>query len=299
MGFTFGSLIHFELIFECGVQDKGLTFFFFGMWICSFPITVCWRDCPSLLTGLGIVVKDHLTIYVTVCSWALCFIPLVYLSLCHYHTVWLLWLCSMFFEIRKFESSNFVLFEIIFLFWIPWDSIGILEWIFLGGKKKAIEILIEITFALWSSLVAQRLKRLPPMQETEVQSLGGEDPLKKEMVTHSSILAGESHGRSSLVGYSPRVAKSQTQLSHFTFTFTFHFHIWSVDCFGYYGHLNNIKPSNSEHRVSFHLFVSSLIFFSNISWFQNTNLCSPWLDLFLIILFKSTWNRYQIVSVSV
>ena len=31
MGFTFGSLIHFELIFECGVQDKGLTFFFFGM----------------------------------------------------------------------------------------------------------------------------------------------------------------------------------------------------------------------------------------------------------------------------
>ena len=29
MGFTFGPLIHFELIFECGVQDKGLTFFFF------------------------------------------------------------------------------------------------------------------------------------------------------------------------------------------------------------------------------------------------------------------------------
>ena len=40
-----------------------------------------------------------------------------------------------------------------------------------------------------SSLVAQRLKRLPPMQETRVQSLGQEDPLEKEMVTHSSILA--------------------------------------------------------------------------------------------------------------
>ena len=37
--------------------------------------------------------------------------------------------------------------------------------------------------------VAQRLKRLPPMQETRVRSLGGEDPLEKEMVTHSSILA--------------------------------------------------------------------------------------------------------------
>ena len=39
------------------------------------------------------------------------------------------------------------------------------------------------------SLVAQRLKCLPPMRETRVQSLGQEDPLEKEMVTHSGILA--------------------------------------------------------------------------------------------------------------
>ena len=37
--------------------------------------------------------------------------------------------------------------------------------------------------------MAQRLKRLPLMQETWVQSLGGEDPLEKEMATHSSIPA--------------------------------------------------------------------------------------------------------------
>ena len=41
----------------------------------------------------------------------------------------------------------------------------------------------------WASLVAQRLKRLPPVWETRVRSLGWEDPLEKEMVTHSSILA--------------------------------------------------------------------------------------------------------------
>ena len=41
----------------------------------------------------------------------------------------------------------------------------------------------------WSSLVAQRLKHLPEMRETWVQPLGGEDPLEKEMATHSSILA--------------------------------------------------------------------------------------------------------------
>ena len=39
------------------------------------------------------------------------------------------------------------------------------------------------------SLVAQRIKHLPAMQETRVQSLGGEDPLEKEMATHSTILA--------------------------------------------------------------------------------------------------------------
>ena len=40
-----------------------------------------------------------------------------------------------------------------------------------------------------ASLVAQRLKRLPAMRETWVRSLGREDPLEKEMATHSSILA--------------------------------------------------------------------------------------------------------------
>ena len=41
-------------------------------------------------------------------------------------------------------------------------------------------------FVVGASLVAQRLKRLPPMRETWVRSLGWEDPLEKEMVTYSS-----------------------------------------------------------------------------------------------------------------
>ena len=40
-----------------------------------------------------------------------------------------------------------------------------------------------------TSLVAQMLRSLPIMRETPVQSLGQEDPLEKEMATHSSILA--------------------------------------------------------------------------------------------------------------
>ena len=42
---------------------------------------------------------------------------------------------------------------------------------------------------IMATLVAQRLKRLPAMWETWVRSLGREDPLEKEMATHSSILA--------------------------------------------------------------------------------------------------------------
>ena len=47
------------------------------------------------------------------------------------------------------------------------------------------------------------VKCLPAMRETQVQSLGQEDPLENEVATHSSTLAGQFHGWRSLVGYSP------------------------------------------------------------------------------------------------
>ena len=68
-------------------------------------------------------------------------------------------------------------------------------------------------------LVAQMVKGLPTMQETRVQSLGREDPLKKEMVTPPVFLPGESHGRRSLIGYSPWGCKESdmTERLHFSF----------------------------------------------------------------------------------
>ena len=53
-----------------------------------------------------------------------------------------------------------------------------------------------------ASLVAQMVKDLPIMQDAQVLSLDQENPLKKGMATHSSIL-GEFHGQRSLAGYSP------------------------------------------------------------------------------------------------
>jgi len=51
--------------------------------------------------------------------------------------------------------------------------------------------------------MAQMVKNMPAIQETQVLSLGQEDPLQKRMGTHSVFLPGESHGQRSLVGSSP------------------------------------------------------------------------------------------------
>ena len=47
----------------------------------------------------------------------------------------------------------------------------------------------QLSLSLEDSLVAQTVKRLPAMGETWVQSLSQEDPLEKEMATHSRTLA--------------------------------------------------------------------------------------------------------------
>ena len=49
--------------------------------------------------------------------------------------------------------------------------------------------LLGVVVYNWASLVAQTMKNLPVMQETWVWSLGQADPLKKEMATHSNVLA--------------------------------------------------------------------------------------------------------------
>ena len=65
-----------------------------------------------------------------------------------------------------------------------------------------------------ASLAAQSGKNLPAVQETRVRSLGWEDPLEKEMATHSSILAWKIPWTEECGGlYSTSGSKSGTQLS--------------------------------------------------------------------------------------
>ena len=64
-----------------------------------------------------------------------------------------------------------------------------------------------------ASLVAQRLKHLPAMQETWVLSLGQEDPLEKEMATHSHIM-GNPMDRGAWQATVHRVTKESDVISH-------------------------------------------------------------------------------------
>ena len=60
--------------------------------------------------------------------------------------------------------------------------------------------LIEVFVA---SLVAEKVRNLPAIQETQVQSLGPEDPLRREWKPSPVFLPGEFRGQRSLAGYSP------------------------------------------------------------------------------------------------
>ena len=57
------------------------------------------------------------------------------------------------------------------------------------SKYLSIDEWLKKMWYMCVCIVAQRLKHLPPMRETRARSLGQEDPLEKDMVTHSSILA--------------------------------------------------------------------------------------------------------------
>ena len=73
---------------------------------------------------------------------------------------------------------------------IPWtEELGGLQ--SMGRKESDTTEQLHFTLAptFWTSLVAQTVKNLSTMQETQVRSLGREVPLEKAMALHSSILA--------------------------------------------------------------------------------------------------------------
>ena len=69
-------------------------------------------------------------------------------------------------------------------------------------NKNCEESIFKVDFSQ-QKLVAQTVKNLPAVLETQIRSLGWEDPLEEGMATTPAFLPGESHEKRSLVGYSP------------------------------------------------------------------------------------------------
>ena len=71
---------------------------------------------------------------------------------------------------------------------------------------SSVRLIYPISFQflpIGASLVAQRVKRLPAMRETQVRSLGGKIPWRREWQPTPGLWPGESQRQKSLVGYSP------------------------------------------------------------------------------------------------
>ena len=105
-----------------------------------------------------------------------------------------------------------------------------------------------------TSLVAQMIKHLPTMWETQIQSLGHEDLLEKEMATHSSILAWKIPWMEEPGGLQSMGSQSWTRLSDFTFLFT--------PCYKERMYLDQVlpfeqRPSLTQLQTSFQLSSST------------------------------------------
>ena len=134
----------------------------------------------------------------------------------------------------------------------------------------------------WASLVAWILKHLPAMQETWVRSLGQDNPLQREMATHSSTLAWkipwmEEPGRLQFMGL-----QSWTWLSNFTDSLvpylgkccTIHsvFGHWNIWIFLFFFLSQPPYTVNQLHHQDWRCFLF------NISWIKSLNLAirSSW-----------------------
>ena len=94
-------------------------------------------------------------------------------------------------------------------------TITLTRWTFV--VKVMSQLFNMLSGFIMASLVAQRVKNLPAVQETQFRSLGWEDPQRRKWQPTPVFLPGKSHGWRSLAGYSPWNCKEldMTEWLHF------------------------------------------------------------------------------------
>ena len=109
------------------------------------------------------------------------------------------------------------------------------------------------TLSCWGSSGGVEGKASACNVETRIWSLGREDPLEKEMATHSSFLAWRIPGTGEPGGLQSMGSQSRTRLSDVTFTFLFHSPVyrWSITRTTYYYHL--LHCCSSAPQPPYHL----------------------------------------------
>ena len=100
--------------------------------------------------------------------------------------------------------------------------------------------------SLWASLVAQMIKNLLAVQQTQVQSLDWEDLLEKGMAPTLVFLTEEFHGQRSLLGYSPWGHRESDTIEQLTLS------IWHKST-SLYGNLESV------------VYAKNMLYFINVS----------------------------------
>ena len=108
--------------------------------------------------------------------------------------------------------------------WTPFSSLKTLDFLstyLIINSLNYINLFFfsSCYYLIWDSLVAQTVKHLSAMQETQVRSLGGKILWSRKWQPSPVFLPGKSHGRWSLVGYCPwgRKELDMTERLHFHF----------------------------------------------------------------------------------
>ena len=130
-------------------------------------------------------------------------------------------------------------------------------------KKKNLFVWWNRKHLVVECLMAQMIKNLPPVWDSWLWSLGGEDPLKKGTATRCNILAGKSQGQRSLGGYSPQGCKESDRWSDLTLSHVHKGECWRLPRSGW-SPARSVKPFLPAQIIIF--FSFNYIYLVNVSF---------------------------------